>query len=492
MRRYVPFVFVILFVFVVLGAPLYVEAAPIVIDHTRTNINELSQADIVNAKNDLHIAYGHTSHGSQVTSGMSDLVGFANGHGRNLNLPTNIFAWNNGGTGGALDLHDYAMGGDVGYYPDWVDNTHGYLGAVNPTTGRGSANADVNVIIWSWCGQAAGYSELQMINQYLTPMTSLENEYWGVKFVYMTCHLDGTGVSGNLNQRNNQIRTYCQTNNKILYDFADIESYDPDGLTNYMPLMCNDNCYYDSDGNGSLDKNWAIDWQSSHTINEDWYYCDTAHSQSLNGNLKAYAAWALWTDIATPIWNGPGGGTFGSASSWTNNTVPNGVDAIANFTENITAPSDVVMTSPVTLGSIKFKSTQSYNLTGTAVLTLQTSSGDATINVIAGSHSIDVPVVINSDTVVMGEGTVDLSEGISGNHALTVLGNLDAASIQVNSLTIGVGAKVTINPIAGGSLGGPISPVPEPSAIALLGMCALALIPWLRRRFANHIRFLRE
>ena len=64
---------------------------------------------------------------------------------------------------GALDLHDDAMGDDVGYYPDWVQNTHCYLGAVNPTTGRGNSNSDVNVIIWSWCGQASGLTEQQMI-----------------------------------------------------------------------------------------------------------------------------------------------------------------------------------------------------------------------------------------------------------------------------------------------------------------------------------------
>jgi hypothetical protein len=58
---------------------------------------------------------------------MTGLVAFANGGGLGLSLPTDIFKWNNGGTGGALDLHDYAMGGDVGYYPDWVNNTRAYL-----------------------------------------------------------------------------------------------------------------------------------------------------------------------------------------------------------------------------------------------------------------------------------------------------------------------------------------------------------------------------
>jgi len=141
-----------------------------------------------------------------------------------------------------------------------------------------------------------------MITDYLAPMTQLETDYPGINFVYMTGHLDGTGVAGNLHIRNEQIRTYCHNNGKILYDFADIESYDPDGLVNYMTLFANDNCDYDSDDNGSLDANWAINWQNSHTLTVDWYDCNAVHSQSLNGNQKAYAAWHLWARISG--WNG--------------------------------------------------------------------------------------------------------------------------------------------------------------------------------------------
>ncbi len=157
-------------------------------------------------------------------------------------------------------------------------------------------NSEVNVVIWSWCGQVSTATE-ENINTYLNLMSGLENDYPNVKFVYMTGHLDGTGVNGNLNQRNEQIRNYCVANGKILYDFNDIESYDPDG-NYYLDKYANDNCDYDSDGNGSLDKNWAIDWQSSHTLNVDWYECTAAHSQPLNGNLKAYAAWWLWASLA--------------------------------------------------------------------------------------------------------------------------------------------------------------------------------------------------
>jgi len=68
----------------------------------------------------------------------------------------------------------------------------------------------------------------------------------------MTGHLDGTGEDGNLHQRNNQIRNYCLANNKVLFDFADTESYDPDG-NYFLDRGANDGCYY-SGGN------WADKW----------------------------------------------------------------------------------------------------------------------------------------------------------------------------------------------------------------------------------------
>jgi hypothetical protein len=261
-----------------------VATESMIIDHRCTDLDAIPQEWITKAKSDLHIAYGHTSHGSQITDGMAGLVGFAG----------DMYAWNNGGTGGALDLHDCAMGGDVGYYPQWVDNTRSYLGKVDQTTGRGSANPDVNVIIWSWCGQAAGLTEQQMISNYLAPMTQLETEYPDVAFVYMTGHTDGTGLTGNLHLRNQQIRDYCEANKKILYDFEDIESYDPDGKY-FGDKNVADGCAY-SGGN------WATEWQNSHTQGVDWYQCSSAHSQPLNANLKAYAAWWLWARLAG--WNG--------------------------------------------------------------------------------------------------------------------------------------------------------------------------------------------
>ncbi|MGM0620491.1 MAG: T9SS type A sorting domain-containing protein [Bacteroidota bacterium] len=270
-----------------------------IINHTCTDITNIPQSAIDSAKAKLHIAYGHTSHGSQLINGMNELISFANTHGLELDLPSNIFTFNNGGTDGALDLRDNPFSGanDLGN-PNrtaWEQATRDYLGTPN-AQGKGSLLPSINVIIWSWCGQVDG-SEAD-IDNYLTLMNGLEQDYFGVKFVYMTGHLNGTGETGNVNVRNQQIRNYCTSNNKILYDFADIESYDPDGLVHYMPLLADDNCDYDSDGNGSRDANWATAWQNSHTQGVDWFNCSAAHSQPLNGNLKAYAAWWLWAILA--------------------------------------------------------------------------------------------------------------------------------------------------------------------------------------------------
>jgi hypothetical protein len=273
-------------------------AAPIIANHNCTDITQISESAIVQAKADLHIAYGHTSHGSQLTTGMSGLVAFMNG----LGYPANLYEYNSGGTGGALDLRDTPFSGanDLGN-PDrsaWAAATRTYL----------NAHAEVNVVIWSWCGQVSSATQAD-IDLYLSLMVGLEQDYPNVKFVYMTGHLDGGGETGNLNQRNQQIRDYCLAHDKILYDFADIESYDPDGLENYMALLANDACDYDSDANGSRDQNWAINWQNVHTLNVDWYSCSSAHSQPLNANRKAYAAWWLWARLAG--WNeclpAPGG-----------------------------------------------------------------------------------------------------------------------------------------------------------------------------------------
>jgi hypothetical protein len=130
-------------------------------------------------------------------------------------------------------------------------------------------------------------------------MNRLEQDYPNVYFVYMTGHLDGTGEGGDLNVRNNQIREYVNTNNKILFDFADIESYDPDG-NYYLDQGATDTCSY----NGG---NWANEWCAANPNDDLCNSCGScAHSHCLNCNIKGVAFWWLlariagWEGQATP------------------------------------------------------------------------------------------------------------------------------------------------------------------------------------------------
>jgi len=263
-----------------------VRSQALVIDHTTVDITAVPQQYIEAAKNDLNIYYGHTSHGSQLMYGMDGLVSFANGGGLGLSLPQDIFE----------GLYVRETSPDAGYYPTWVDNTRNYLGIPDPVTGRGTDHPEINVVIWSWCGQVSSISEQDLLYHYLLPMTQLESDYPDITFVYMTGHSDGSGddpVTSNLHARNQQIRQYAIDNNKVLYDFYDIELYDPDG-TYFGDQNVDDGCNYDSG-------NWCTEWQSSHTEGVDWYSVDCAHSQSINCNQKAYAAWWLWARLAG--WN---------------------------------------------------------------------------------------------------------------------------------------------------------------------------------------------
>lgn len=250
----------------------------LVIDHTCTDISKIPVRWIRKVRKQFRVWYGHTSHGSQITSGM-----------RAINK--GAFRFNATGKDGALSYQE--ISGDLGHRGDlrWMKKTKNQLER---------PGNDANVVIWSWCGGCSDNTRKGM-SRYLQTMTELESEDPDIIFIYMTGHLDGSGLNGNLNKRNNQIRKYCRTHKKVLFDFADIESFDPDG-NSFLQLCANDGCFYDRNGDRRSDRNWCDEWIAKHPDHRIALPDRAAHTHPLNGALKGRAFWWMMARFAG--WNG--------------------------------------------------------------------------------------------------------------------------------------------------------------------------------------------
>jgi len=278
----------------------------LVIDHTNTDLLAVPNDAIADAIENLHIAYQHTSHGSQLITGMNALMAFPS-------FPTSdgLYNWDDaGGSATSLDLDDTAIPGDAvdlstGDYEvnedgdtPWVVQTRAFL--------DDAANADVNVVLWSWCSINGHDAQ-----RYVDNMEKLVAEYPDVIFPFMTGHSEGTGEEtavGTIHYNNQLIRAHCAEHGRWLFDFADIEAYDPDGDYFWDQAMY-DNLNYGTEGG-----NWAVEWIAENpdtdlailTMGDGEGYAGCAgcaHSDdpvqaNLNCVLKGMGAWWMWARLA--------------------------------------------------------------------------------------------------------------------------------------------------------------------------------------------------
>jgi hypothetical protein len=185
--------------------------APIIIDHTCTSLEAIPLDAIVTAQDVCKWHYARLSHGYQLMEGFG-IIEAAD--------PFYAAIWPK--SGGSLPVEP----GMLCIYTDPVGPESYWLGSgINTTRNILNGTPALNISAMSWCTELNTASE-SYVQNYLAAMQALEGEFPNVTFVYFTGTAEDDGAYGyNRSLRNEQIRNFCIANNKVLYDFEDLDSW---------------------------------------------------------------------------------------------------------------------------------------------------------------------------------------------------------------------------------------------------------------------------
>jgi PEP-CTERM motif len=135
-------------------------------------------------------------------------------------------------------------------------------------------------------------------------------------------------------------------------------------------------------------------------------------------------------------------GDWNNAGNWLG-IVPNGVDDQAEFNSG-TSPQTVFTNQAVTVGSLEFNIGSTYQITGAGSLTLQAATGTATVTVLQGTHELNLPVIIASNSafnVSSGASLVIANPmTINTGETLTTTGSV----VYESTISLGTGAMLNI------------------------------------------------
>jgi hypothetical protein len=277
------------------------------IDHLYADIHVIPEQWIDSAKAKLDIVYWRASHGSQLTNGgMNALMNYSEAYEA-------LYNYSESGGAGSLKLVEFEA--DLEHEnASWVADTEAYL----------NTHPEVNTVMWAWCDILDIY-----VDQYLADMEMLIDKYGPegsegrenpVTFVFMTAHTHPWGtLSEEVYNANLEIKTHCEENERWLYDFYDLECFDPDG--NYFgdgtpergpwtgQHRLRADMSYDLNGGRG---NWGIEWMDANpdaeltqlAANSICVSCEHSDGEGEDDNsrlhcvLKGQAAWSLWAALA--------------------------------------------------------------------------------------------------------------------------------------------------------------------------------------------------
>jgi hypothetical protein len=190
------------------------RTSPLIIDHLCTNLGNIPPTWVDEAQAVIKWHYAHTSHGSQLTHGLDTVEAAYPAFDAEIGesfLPT---------VAGALCVFQgqedetYIIPEDYWATAEGMDKTRAVL----------RNNPAINASGFAWCTQLSSATE-EYVQAYLDSMTQLETEFPNVTFVYMTGNAQSYGAAENRTLRNRQIRDHCISNNKVLYDFEDLDCW---------------------------------------------------------------------------------------------------------------------------------------------------------------------------------------------------------------------------------------------------------------------------
>lgn len=142
-------------------------------------------------------------------------------------------------------------------------------------------------------------------------------------------------------------------------------------------------------------------------------------------------------------------GDWHTPSNWVGG-VPNAPGAVANFADSLLAPGTVVIDQPTTVGTLTFGSAQQIVLAGASSLSLQVSSGSASVLVNQGSHRINLPSFFASNTqiTILGGSTLTLGNPVTIRAGNTVTSSgalrIESPLIIESGGTLALGSGVTV------------------------------------------------